>query len=91
MAEDEEAFYHGELSSKKGVEKDGNDEKCQSEKRAMPSLKSISLNIQHKQPLDKSAGKKGTPSDASLPGDGTKPAYIRKRVDPTDGKSLPVM
>jgi hypothetical protein len=92
MTEDEEAFYHRKLSGKKGVENDGNDEKYQSEKCAMPSLKSISRDIQRKQALDKSASKKGTTSDASLPGNSTKPAYIYKRGgSKTDGENSPVM
>jgi hypothetical protein len=85
MTDDKNALYHRELSSKKGVEEDSDDEKYKGEKSTMPPLKAIGFDVEHKQPLNKSSCKKGTTSDASLPSNGAEPSFTkvskRKQAD----------
>jgi hypothetical protein len=43
--DDEETFYHRKLSSKKGIENDGDNDECNSKKRSMPSLELVGFDI----------------------------------------------
>jgi hypothetical protein len=45
MQGDEETFYQRKLSSKKGVNKNSNNDKCKSEKSSLPSLEFVGFNI----------------------------------------------
>jgi hypothetical protein len=48
MTEYEETFYHGQLSSKKGVKNDSDQEKSKREERSLPSVKDVVWQIQNK-------------------------------------------